>query len=152
MSTDDLVLKEKLLKKCIEIKEESASNIQAAMDDAQQSANEYGPPKDRYDSFRAQLMRKRDMLGQQFSVVQEELRYLRQMKPNVLSSCVESGALVFLPSQTLFVSMGIGKIEIEGKPFYAISPLVPIAEAMKNLKQGESFVFRGTEMEILGIC
>jgi len=149
---NNLIVKEKLLKRCIEIKEETALNIQAAMDDAQQSANEYGPPKDRYDSFRAQLMRKRDMLGQQLAVVQEELRYLHQFKSGTASSRAEPGALVILSAQTLFISVGIGKVELDGQIFYVISPLVPLVEAMKNLKSGESFYFRGTKYEILEIC
>lgn len=144
-------IKEKLLARCIEIKEESKAHTLAAMNDAQQSANEYGAPKDRYDSFRAQLMRKRDMLAQQLAVVEEEISFLRQIKPGSISTKVEPGALVVLNAQTLYILVGIGKIVIEGEIFYAVSPVVPLVVAMKNLKQGESFDFRGTTMKILEI-
>jgi len=145
-------IKEKLLARCIEVKEDSEANILAAMDDAQQSANEYGAPKDRYDSFRAQLMRKRDMLAQQLSVVSEELRYLRQVKPGSISSRVEPGALVKLDSQTLYILVGIGKLVIDDTTFYVVSPVVPLVIAMNDLHPGESFSFRGTTMKILDIC
>jgi hypothetical protein len=144
-------IKEKLLARCIAIKEESKANTLAAMNDAQQSANEYGAPKDRYDSFRAQLMRKRDMLAQQLAVVEEEISFLRQIKPGSISTKVEPGALVVLNTQTLYILVGIGKIVIEGEIFYAVSPVVPLVLAMKNLKQGESFDFRGTTMKIIEI-
>jgi hypothetical protein len=140
--------KERLLARCIEIKEESVANIQAAMEDAQQSANEYGAPKDRYDSFRAQLMRKRDMLAQQLSQVEEELRFLRQVKPAVASTKVEHGALVVLNSQILYVLIGLGKVIIDENTVYVVSPVVPLVEAMKNLKPGNSFSFRGQTMTI----
>jgi hypothetical protein len=140
--------KERLLARCIEIKEESVANIQAAMEDAQQSANEYGAPKDRYDSFRAQLMRKRDMLAQQLSQVEEELRFLRQVKPGVASTKVEHGALVVLNSQILYVLIGLGKVIIDENTVYVVSPVVPLIEAMKNLKPGNSFSFRGQTMTI----
>jgi hypothetical protein len=140
--------KERLLARCIEIKEESVANIQAAMEDAQQSANEYGAPKDRYDSFRAQLMRKRDMLAQQLSQVEEELRFLRQVKPAVASTKVEHGALVVLNSQILYVLIGLGKVIIDENTVYVVSPVVPLVEAMKNLKPGNSFSFRGQTMMI----
>ena len=147
----DIAVKEKLLAKCIEIKEESEVNVLAAMNDAQQSANEYGAPKDRYDSFRAQLMRKRDMLAQQLSVLEEELRYLRQIKPGSISTKVEAGALVKLDSQALYILAGIGKILLEDETFYVVSPVVPLVAAMQNLKAGDSFAFRGTSMKILEI-
>lgn len=140
--------KELLLARCIGIKEESVANIQAAMEDAQQSANEYGAPKDRYDSFRAQLMRKRDMLAQQLSQVEEELRFLRQIKPGVISSKVEHGALVVLNSQILYILIGIGKVMMNDITIYVVSPVVPLVEAMKDLKPGESFNFRGQTMTI----
>jgi hypothetical protein len=140
--------KKLLLARCIGIKEDSAANIQAAMEDAQQSANEYGAPKDRYDSFRAQLMRKRDMLAQQLSQVEEELRFLQQIKPGVISTRVEHGALVVLNSQILYILIGIGKVIMDDITIYVVSPVVPLVEAMKDLKPGESFSFRGQTMTI----
>jgi hypothetical protein len=118
------------------------------MEDAQQSANEYGAPKDRYDSFRAQLMRKRDMLAQQLSQVEEELRFLRQIKPGVVSTRVEHGALVVLNSQILYILIGIGKVILDDITIYVVSPVVPLVEAMKDIKPGDSFSFRGQTMAI----
>lgn len=148
----DIRLKDKLLAKCIALKEESEANTLAAMNDAQQSANEYGAPRDRYDSFRAQMMRKRDMLAQQLSAVEEELRYLRQIKPGNICTKVEAGALVQLNTQTLYILSGIGKLVIDEMTFYVVSPVVPLVEAMKDLKKGDSFLFRGTTMKIMEIC
>jgi len=148
----DIKVKEKLLAKCIVLKEESEANTLAAMNDAQQSANEYGAPRDRYDSFRAQMMRKRDMLAQQLSVVEEELRFLRQINPGSISKKVEAGALVELNTQTLYVLVGIGKLMIDNETFYVVSPVVPLVAAMRNMKKGDSFTFRGLTMKIIEIC
>ena len=148
----NIKIKEKLLAKCIEIKEESEANTLAAMNDAQQSANEYGAPRDRYDSFRAQMMRKRDMLAQQLSAVEEELRFLRQINPGSICTRVEAGALVQLNTQTLYILTGIGKLVTDDETYYVVSPVVPLVIAMKDLKKGDSFTFRGTTMKILEIC
>lgn len=148
----NIKIKEKLLAKCIEIKEESEANALAAMNDAQQSANEYGAPRDRYDSFRAQMMRKRDMAAQQLSVAEEELRFLRQIKTGIKSTKVEAGALVVLNTQTLYILVGIGKLVIDNETFYVVSPVVPLVTAMRDLKKGDSFIFRGMTMKILEIC
>ena len=145
-------LKGKLHRKSIEVKEESASLLVTAIEEAQQNANEYGQPKDRYDSFRAQLLRKRDMLAQQLAVIQDEIHVLHQIKPEHVSTKVEPGALVMLNSQTLYILVGIGKMILEGDTFYIVSPVVPIITAMKDMKKGDSFTFRGTTMTILDIC
>ena len=148
----NIKIKEKLLARCIEIKEESEASTLAAMNDAQLSANEYGAPRDRYDSFRAQMMRKRDMLAQQLSAVEEELRFLRQINPGFICKKVESGALVKLNAQTLYVLVGIGKLVVDDETFYIVSPVVPLVTAMKDMKNGDSFTFRGTTFKILEIC
>jgi len=147
----NIIVKERLHARCVEIKEETEFNILSAMNDAQQSANEYGAPKDRYDSFRAQLMRKRDMLAQQLSVVEDEIRFLRQLKPDVVNTKVEPGALVKLSTQSLYIVAGIGKVEIDNEIYYAVSPVVPLVVAMKGLKAGDSFSFRGQSMKIIEI-
>jgi transcription elongation GreA/GreB family factor len=149
--TADSGIKEKILARCIEIKEESEAHTLAAMNEAQKSANEYGPARDRYDSFRAQLMRKRDMLAQQLAAVDEELRFLRQVKFDSKSTMAESGAMVVLDSQTIFILLGIGKLEFDNNTYYVISPVVPLASAMKGHKAGDTFTFRGKTMKILEI-
>jgi len=149
--TTDSGIKEKILARCIEIKEESEAHTLAAMNEAQKGANEYGPARDRYDSFRTQLMRKRDMLGQQLAAVNEELRFLRQVKFDNKSTIAESGAMVVLDAQTIFILIGIGKFVIENQTYYVISPVVPLATAMKDLKAGDTFTFRGKTMKILEI-
>ncbi len=150
MPTDPNI-KEKLLAKCIELKEESEARLLTDMNEAEKSANEYGPARDRYDSFRPQLMRKRNMLAKQLSAIDEELRFLRQMKFDTQYTTAESGAMVVLNKQIIFILLGIGKVEIENKPYYVISPVVPLATAMKDCKVGDSFTFRGKSMKILEI-
>ena len=148
----NISIKEALLFRCIALKEETEANIMAAMEDAQQSANDYGAPRDRYDSFRAQMMRKRDMLAQQLAVVKDDIKILRQMNPGLVSMRVEHGALVKLNTQTLYIASGIGKINLGGLDYFVVSPVVPLVAAMKHLKAGDTFSFRGNTMQILEIC
>lgn len=150
MSTK-LEIKAALIKACIEIKEQSALNTQDAMNEAQESANDYGQPKDRYDSYRAQLMRKRDMLAQQLAQLQEDLRYLNQIKPSVICSEPVPGAVVVLHDQKLFISLGIGKVVINNDEYIAVSPVVPLIQAIRNAGKNSSFSFRNKEIRIIEI-
>jgi len=131
--------------------EDTAANLRAAMEEAQHAANEYGPPKDRYDSFRTQLLRKRDMYAQQLASTTEQINLLDRINPEMVSGKVEFGAVVITETQKIFVSTGLGRIQIDGDTFFAISPAVPIYKAMEGKKTGDTFSFNNNTIKILDV-
>ncbi|OFX89071.1 MAG: hypothetical protein A2W99_02295 [Bacteroidetes bacterium GWF2_33_16] len=142
-------LKYNLIEKCLQILNERADNTKNAMEELQQSANEYGLPKDRYDSFRAQVLRKRDLFAEQYQKSLEEIELIKKIDPEKISEKVEFGSLVITNKQNLFISISLGKMELENAQFYAISAQVPIFKAIQNKKAGDKFEFNGNKFEIL---
>jgi len=61
---------------------------------------------------------------------------------------VEFGAVVITNKQNLFISAGLGKIEIDGKEFYAVSAQVPIFQALRGKQKGDEVVFNRTNLLI----
>ena len=147
----DLDLKKKLLSKCYEVQNEIVENVTFAMNEAQKSANEYGQPKDRYDSYRTQLLGKRDLFAKQLEKALRQLELLTKIDPGRVNEVVSFGTVVVTDDQILFVSVGLGKMEIDNKIFYAISPLVPFYDAMRGKKKGDEFVFRDRTIRILEV-
>jgi hypothetical protein len=149
---EKLGLKREIADICRNIKLESEANLISAIRDAEQSANEYGQPKDRYDSYRAQLSNKRDMLAQQLRKIQEEIGLIDRIDLNRECDTAGFGAVVITPLQKVFISIGIGKINVkEGAEYYAISAAVPFAKAVRDLKKGDTFEFNGRKIEILDL-
>ncbi len=149
---EKLDFKKKLVMVCKSIKSETETNLLAAIADAQQSANEYGQPKDRYDSYRAQLLTRRDMLAQQLERVQNEIGLLDRIDLSRVCEFGGFGSIVITPIQKVFISIGIGKINMEGVgDYYAISSSVPFAQAVKEKKAGDTIVFNGKKLEILDV-
>ena len=149
---EKLDFKKQLVQVCKNIKTETETNLLAAIADAQQSANEYGQPKDRYDSYRAQLLNRRDMLAQQLERVQNEIGLLDRIDLSRVCEFGGFGSIVITPIQKVFISIGIGKINMEGVgDYYAISASVPFALAVKEKKAGDSIVFNGKKLEILDV-
>lgn len=149
---EKLEIKKKLVLDCKNIKSASAQQLMAAIDDAQQSANEYGQPRDSYDSYRSQLSGRRDMLAQQLELIQQDIGLLDRIDLTRLSEYVGFGSVVITPTQKVFISIGIGKVPVEGVgDFYAISASVPFAVAVKNMQAGDSFEFNGKKMKILDV-
>ena len=145
-------IKEKLAAKCIEQQTEVVRQLEQEIADAQKMANDYGQPKDRYDAFRTKLMRQIEMYAGQLNKAKMVLNTFQILPLNKDFTKVEFGALVITNKQKLFISAGLGKIEMEGNIYFAISPQVPIFNALKDKKAGERIEFNGTLLEIIDVC
>jgi hypothetical protein len=146
-----LEIKKNLFKACLHHQNEIVENLKDLMKDAQESANDYGMPKDRYDSYRMQLLRKRDMYGQQLEKALEEISILKKIDISKENKEVGFGSVVITNDQKLFISISIGKIEVEGDTYYAVSVKVPFYEVIKGKKKGKTFEFRGKENQIVEV-
>ena len=140
--------KEKLITACKNIQSDTINNLKVEVEDAQTAANEYGLPKDRYDSFRTQLLRKKDMFAQQLVKATEQLDLLMRIEFEKEYLKCEFGAAIITNKQNLFISIGLGKVQVDEDVFYAISPAVPIYKAMEGKKVGEGFSFNNISYKI----
>jgi len=145
------LLKKKLLDTCFQIQEEAVVTAKSAMNEAQDAANEYGPPKDRYDSFRTQLLRKRDMFAQQYQRALDELEILKKIDFDTQYDSVSVGSVVITDQVKMFVSIGLGKFETDGETWFAISPLVPLYKVISGLKPGDEYSFNNKRFKILDV-
>jgi hypothetical protein len=148
---DQTIIKQKILAACIAEVQKTMDNLKAAMDDAQQQANDYGQPKDRYDSFRTQLLRKRDMFAQQLHKANEDMGLLKKINPKEIKTKVEFGVVVITDTQNLLIGAGIGKFIVDKKEFFSISVAVPVFKVLKDKKAGEIVVFNGRKIIIENI-
>ncbi|KPK85168.1 MAG: hypothetical protein AMS27_08185 [Bacteroides sp. SM23_62_1] len=141
-------LKSRLLKECERVQKKVVDSAKAAMDEVQLALNEYGPNKDRYDSFRDQLIGKRDMFSTQYQKAHSEFTVLHKINSKNINKIVEFGSVVLTDSCKFFISISAGKIIIDGQTYYAISPMVPLYKAMEGMKKGDVFEFNGKKQTI----
>jgi hypothetical protein len=148
MNKDMLHTKQKLVGLCKQAQQKMVESAREAMNEAQQALNDYGPNKDRYDSFRDQLIGRRDMFASQYQKALTDLSVLEKINCTELKKKVEFGAIIISDSSKYVIAISSGKIECDGEVYYAISPAVPIYKAMEGLKQGDSFEFNGKRQTI----
>ena len=148
MNKDMLHTKQKLLGLCKETQMRMVDSAKAAMNEAQDALNEYGPNKDRYDSFRDQLIGRRDMFAGQYQKALSDLNVLDKINCQELKEKVEFGAIIVSDISRFIIAISSGKIEVDGAVYYAISPAVPLYKAMEGLKVGDSFEFNGKRQTI----
>jgi hypothetical protein len=134
-------LKNRLIAECQRVQKKAVDSSKSAMDEAQQALNDYGPNKDRYDSFRDQLIGRRDMFSLQYSKAVSEYSVIEKINPKHINKIAEFGAVIITDVCRFFISISAGKIDIDGHTFYAISPGVPLFKVMEGKKKGESFEF-----------
>jgi hypothetical protein len=145
-------IKEKLAEKCIKQQTEVIRQLELEIADAQKMANDYGQPKDRYDAFRTKLMRQIEMFAGQLDKAKMVLNTLQILPLHNELTKVEFGALVITNQQKLFISAGLGKIEMDGETYFAISPQVPIFNALKDKMVGDRIEFNGISIEVVEVC
>jgi len=145
-------VKAKLLFKCITQQTEVISQLQQEIAEAQKQANDYGQPKDRYDAFRTKLMRQIELYAKQLDKANIVINTLQKIDIEKELKKVEFGALIITNKQKLFVSAGLGKVNLDGEIYYAISPQVPIFVALKEKRKGDKVIFNGMKLIISDIC
>jgi hypothetical protein len=148
---DFVQLKLRLYEACVSSQMRLMENARTVMQESQDSANEYGAPQDRYDSYRTQLLKRRDMFAAQYHKAQEDLKILQLIDPARQMDKVGFGAVVITNDQKLYVGLGIGKLEVDGEMWYSISPQVPFFAVIKGLKKGDTFEFRGKKNKIIEV-
>ncbi len=138
-------IKKRLIDDCYTNINSIIESLKSQMAETQESANDYGQPKDRYDSYRMQLLRKRDMYGQQLDNAMAELAVLKRIDPNKINNDVSFGSVVITDDQKLFVAISMTKIHVGEDVYYPISIKVPFFQSIKGLKTGDMFSFNNKE-------
>ncbi|HOY32738.1 MAG TPA: hypothetical protein PKW80_12745 [Bacteroidales bacterium] len=144
-------LKKKIFDFCMQLQVRQMESVQEEMHEAFQNAKEYGTPEDWLDTYKMDMLNKRDACGVQLQKIIEEIKTLERIDPSIIIDEVTFGAVVFTETQKLIIATGMGKIIIDDETYHAISPTVPLYHAIKGLKAGDTFEFRGEKNKILEV-
>lgn len=64
---------------------------------------------------------------------------------------ISLGSLVETSIGWLFLSIGLGQLEIDGKMVFCLTPMAPLGKALLNKKAGEAIDWQGNKIEIISI-
>ncbi len=122
-----------------------------AMDAAKKSANEESKSSagDKYETARAMGQLDREMHGRMFEQAQQERYFMDKIDPERKYEQVNIGSFVKTNFGQFFISVGLGIVEIKGEKIMLISPQSPIGQALMGKSEGENFMFRNNQYQIL---
>lgn len=145
--------KKRLYQHAVEMIRQRITDVQRSMDNAQASANneEKSSAGDKYETARAMNQLEKDMHSKQLVANNNELAALLSIDCNTLYHSVETGAVVICEDFIFFIAAGLGKILIDGKTFYFLSPGAPAANILFNKVAGDSFIFNKEQISVIDV-
>lgn len=107
---------------------------------------------DKHETSRGMLQREEDHLKQQYAILKQKNAHFALLKSKVASNVVLSGSLVLLDIGLFYISISFGKIKVDEKSIYCMSPDAPLSKTLVGLKAGDLCTFNGKNVEILEIA
>ena len=144
----NLILKDMLHRienKIISIQDVLKDTIYSRDSDSKSSAG------DKHETSRAKIQTEIDLLNKQLGLLNRQKQELSNIDFCKNYSSATIGSLVKTNNGSYFISIGIGRININNEIFYAISLASPIGILLKNKKIGDVFSFRNTSFKIIDI-
>jgi transcription elongation GreA/GreB family factor len=138
---------QELLQKRIEENKLDIADIKDARDDETKSSM-----GDKHETARAMAQQELDRLEGQLMVSLMLKKELDQLNPKHACTKVEPGSLVITEQGIYYISIGLGKIEVEGKDYYAISLASPMGQALLDKETGNVVTFMEKDIKITEIA
>jgi len=129
------------------------AELQSAIDKVQESivGEENSTSGNKFETARAMGQEELDRLNQTMNNAIRERNILGQISPEKNCNSAQLGAVITTDKKVMYISVGIGKIEVGEKTVYAISAISPIGQAIMGLVQGDDVLFAGKKEKIIAI-
>ncbi|MGN6638532.1 MAG: 3-oxoacyl-ACP synthase [Mucilaginibacter sp.] len=138
-------LKEKLLQQCINYVQKRIDEAKQAVFNAQDAANEETKSSagDKYETGREMMLQETDRNQTQLNEANKLMAALNRISLQPSLDRAEAGSVINTNNGKFFLSIGAGMLNIDGQPFFAVSPSSPIGLKLMGKKPGESFELNG---------
>jgi hypothetical protein len=145
-------LKQELLQVCTDYVNKRIYNYKLEMDTIKDSIenNDKGNSEDD-DSGNGKLLNDLEKNAQHLNDATKMMETLKQINPKIQNESGTLGSIVFTQTNVFFLSVSVGKIELENSSYCAISLQSPIGMLLRNKIKGEQINFNGTCYTITNI-
>ena len=103
------------------------------------------------DSGNGKLFNDLEKNAQHLSDAMKALDTLKHINPKITNNSAVLGSIVTTNNSIFFLSISIGKIEIDGIAYFGISLQSPIGQLLKNKVIGDSISFNNNNHNIIDI-
>lgn len=142
--------KSKIHEACLAKLQTQLDELQAAIAKVQESivGEQNSTAGNKFETARAMGQEELDRLNRQLNNSIREMTILSQINPTKKCSSAQLGALIKTNKKTLYLSVAIGKLEIDDEVVFAISTVSPIGQIIIGKEKGETVAFAGKKETI----
>ncbi|MBC6606578.1 3-oxoacyl-ACP synthase [Hymenobacter sp. BT188] len=153
MESSNQLIKPRLHAACLAYVQQRVAAATQAMQAAQESANSETKSSagDKYETGRAMAQEERNRNAVQIREAQNLQAELARINPEQVCDTVRPGALVETSMGGFFISISAGKLTVDGKDYFAVSAVAPVAMALSGKRAGEEAVFNGKAVRIVKV-
>lgn len=145
-----LPLKKALFAACESYVNDRIKTIEEAMRNAQSAANDETKSSagDKYETGRAMMHLEKEKLAGQLSEAAKMKKALDLIDRERVDTVAGLGSLVRTAGASYYIAASVGKLQVEGEIFFAISPASPVGQQLLGKQAGDTFSFAGRTRKI----
>ncbi|HRO43878.1 MAG TPA: hypothetical protein PL009_13660 [Flavipsychrobacter sp.] len=145
-----MTLKEKVHKHCLEVVALRLDSLrQNARDLSESVANETkSSAGDKYETSRAMLHIEQEQIGGRIAVLLVQQNLLKNMDEKSSPFRISLGSLVRIGDVFYYLSVALGKMQIDGREVVVLSLQSPLGSRLKGLAEGDKLEMNGKELMI----
>lgn len=143
----------KLLEHCKSLVEQNIQELKDTIKDYQSAANNEtkSTAGDKHDVARSMAQIEVEKLSRQLALGMQDLANLNNINTKIVYTKINTGALVTTSKLKMFLSIGLGRIEMDGEDYFCLSESAPIALKIMGKMKGDSYEMNGVVNEIIKV-
>jgi hypothetical protein len=129
------------------------TELERVINEVQQSANQESKSSmgDKYETGRAMAQNEVFMLQTQLASLRQDFETIHTIDFSINIDKVIKGSLVETSTGWFLLSIGLGKISVDGKNLFCISINSPLGQVLKGKAAGEVYVMNGRSSKIITV-
>ena len=145
-----MTFKQKLHNKCLQLIIEKINFLEANQLDLTQGAQNDSKSSagDKHETARAMMQMEHEKIGKQLKESIHLKEELEKINPQIKTQKVTQGSLIKTNHGVLFLSIGLGKIEVDGISVMVLSAQSPLGIKLLNLAEGDAVEMNGMNYAI----
>jgi len=145
-------IKQELLQVCMDYVNKRINNYKLEMDVIKDSIENGDKSSDEDDDGgKGKLLNDMEKNAQHLNDATRMLETLKQINPKIQNETGALGSIIYTQSNTFFLSVSVGKIDLENSSYFAISLQSPIGMQLRNKVKGDQINFNGATYTITNI-
>lgn len=127
--------------------------LQAALNDALAATadDSKSTAGDKHETSRAMAHLEQEKLGAQYAEAQKVMEMLHRIDPFRENTTIVLGSLAETSIGWLYLSVGLGQIELDDKKIFCLTPVAPLGQVLLGKTVGDEIHWQGKKIQILSV-